>query len=315
VPFPKDYLIGIDLQQRDFEDYGKPSYLGGEFSEKGWWYFYLYAIAIKMPLGVWLVVMAAIACRLLGKVDWHGRDDLMLMAPPIAVFVAAASKWGFTQHMRYVLPCFPYGLIWVSQAVAVLAPTILDPRLSQSGDRQNSLLQRVYQPGLGQVALVAGIIWYASSSLWIYPHSLSYFNEAIGGPLNGGEHLLHSNFDWGQDVYYVREWRDKNEGVEPFFLIYYGYFNPADFGIEFSLPDIVTDQTGDETSAGTGSFGPGFYAVSATFLYGYPWHAPNGKGGRETLNPTVLARLRQRTPAARLGYSVFLYDVEASGGD
>ena len=45
--------------------------------------------------------------------------------------------------------------------------------------------------------------WYISSSLWVYPHSLSYFNESIGGPLNGPEHLLGSSVDWGQDELYV----------------------------------------------------------------------------------------------------------------
>jgi hypothetical protein len=49
-------------------------------------------------------------------------------------------------------------------------------------------------------ALVA---WFIASSLWIYPHSLSYFNESIGGPLNGPNHLLGSNVDWGQDLRYA----------------------------------------------------------------------------------------------------------------
>jgi hypothetical protein len=52
--------------------------------------------------------------------------------------------------------------------------------------------------------LVAGSFsWFMASSLWIYPHSLSYFNEAIGGPCNGPDHLLGSNLDWGQDLKYV----------------------------------------------------------------------------------------------------------------
>ena len=34
VPFPKNYLFGIDIQQRDFEDYGRPSYLRGQWQGK-----------------------------------------------------------------------------------------------------------------------------------------------------------------------------------------------------------------------------------------------------------------------------------------
>lgn len=49
-------------------------------------------------------------------------------------------------------------------------------------------------------SLVASLAcWTIGSSLWVYPHSLSYFNESIGGPLNGAAHLLGSNVDWGQD--------------------------------------------------------------------------------------------------------------------
>jgi hypothetical protein len=52
------------------------------------------------------------------------------------------------------------------------------------------------------------ICWTVSSSIWIYPHSLSYFNESIGGPLNGPDHLLGSNVDWGQDIRYLQWWFD-----------------------------------------------------------------------------------------------------------
>jgi hypothetical protein len=60
---------------------------------------------------------------------------------------------------------------------------------------------------LFSASLVAVLLaWFITSSLWIYPHSLSYFNESIGGPLNGPEHLLGSNVDWGQDLRYLKLW-------------------------------------------------------------------------------------------------------------
>jgi len=40
IPLPSDYLKGIDIQTRDFEQ-GLPSYLCGEWRSHGWWYFYL----------------------------------------------------------------------------------------------------------------------------------------------------------------------------------------------------------------------------------------------------------------------------------
>ena len=47
VPLPKNYVQGIDLQKVDFET-GMYSYLGGTWNDNGWWYFYIYAAAIKM---------------------------------------------------------------------------------------------------------------------------------------------------------------------------------------------------------------------------------------------------------------------------
>jgi hypothetical protein len=54
------------------------------------------------------------------------------------------------------------------------------------------------------------LAWSVGSSLWYYPHSLSYFNELVGGPMGGPKHLLDSNIDWGQDLFYLKDWLDAN---------------------------------------------------------------------------------------------------------
>ena len=57
------------------------------------------------------------------------------------------------------------------------------------------------------IFLVASV----ASTLSVYPHQLTYFNELSGGPANGYKHLLHSNVDWGQDGVFAREWLIQNE--------------------------------------------------------------------------------------------------------
>ena len=43
VPLPRQYVLGLDLQKRDFEDWRRPNYLRGEWrTGGGWWYYYLY---------------------------------------------------------------------------------------------------------------------------------------------------------------------------------------------------------------------------------------------------------------------------------
>jgi hypothetical protein len=220
VPFPKNYLLGIDLQQKDFEHYGRPSYLRGEWRDHGWWYYYLYACAIKVPLGLWalgLVTLLVSFQRKLSKgrqtakhqrLTTPFRDQFILLFPAVVIFVVVSSKAGFSEHFRYVLPSFPFFFVWVSQLLPMsnFKDVLRKILFSYSGGvvcsahpfktlcRSQSMLT---PPIL--------ITWLAASSLWGYPHSLSYFNESIGGPLNGAKHLLGSNVDWGQDFRYLKQ--------------------------------------------------------------------------------------------------------------
>jgi hypothetical protein len=88
-------------------------------------------------------------------------------------------------------------------------------------------------------ALVAfSSCWILASSLWFYPHSLSYFNELVGGPENGPQHLLGSNFDWGQDLRYAIWWLESNSKLRsgPVCLAYAGSFNPTFVGLDWTVP-------------------------------------------------------------------------------
>lgn len=128
VPVPKNYLLGIDLQQLDFENYGRPSYLRGEWREHGWWYYYLYAVAIKVPLGLWalaaIVLLCRFGCHLNHLLQGTAGQEVALILPCIALFVVASAKTGFSEHVRYVLPTFPYAFIWTSQIAQVFQKTV-----------------------------------------------------------------------------------------------------------------------------------------------------------------------------------------------
>jgi 4-amino-4-deoxy-L-arabinose transferase-like glycosyltransferase len=131
VPFPKNYLHGIDLQQRDFEYYGRRSYLRGEWQDHGWWYYYLFASAIKIPFGLWmlaiLVFISRAVCpaadlpRVLDRPPRAYRDEFILLFPAIVIFAIASAKYGFSEHFRYVLPSFPYFFIFISQLASTAA--------------------------------------------------------------------------------------------------------------------------------------------------------------------------------------------------
>ena len=330
VPFPGNYVRGIDLQQRDFENFRRPSYLRGHWQDRGWWYYYLYAVAIKVPVGTLLAGILAIVFRTLEAPARAGiRDELILLVPPLIIFLVVSSKTGFSHHMRYVYPCFPFIFVWISRtAWALVCLTKTDHAGPQSAFRSTLILP---------TCVSFGIVWSVCSSLWVSPHSLSYFNELAGGPGGGANHLLNSNIDWGQDLLFLREWMNEHADdlhAEPFHLAYYGYFDPADVGFSEVLPwpapaspNRSSSEPENEHVESSLQLRPGYYAISVNLLKGFPWTARDGLQSErlpaqfnplsERLDDSLLDYFRNRKPCGRAGYSILIFYVsdEASVGD
>jgi hypothetical protein len=292
VPLPANYLQGIDVQQRDFEEFGRQSYLRGEFSNKGWWYYYLYGLTVKVPLGLWALLIFAVGTRITrcvqafrgkcesnAKVNW--RDEIAVLVPLFAILALVSSQSGFSHHFRYILPIFPFAFIWISQVAEYVSRT---SRL---------------------VVALAGL-WFVGTSLSVYPHSLSYFNELAGGPRGGHAHMIHSSIDWGQDLLYLKHWVDEHPEAKPLHLIYCGDFDPQLLGIEFEAPEFTHPPDG---SLSTLLLKPGWYAVSVNFLRGYEWRAPIGDGRFVTVPQDSCTALLEREPAALAGYSIYVYEI------
>jgi 4-amino-4-deoxy-L-arabinose transferase-like glycosyltransferase len=287
VPVPANYLQGIDVQRADFEHFDLPSYLAGEWRSTGWWYYYLYGLAVKVPIGTWaLVVLAAVARCTNG---WRrSRDDAVVLAPLLAILVLVSSQTGLNHHFRYVLPIAPYAFVWVSAAVICRAKLVRAAAL---------------------VALLGTVL----SSLAVYPHSLSYFNELAGGPRGGADHLIHSSIDWGQDLTYLKEWLLQHPEARPLRLAYYGPLDPSCLGIEYSFPKFSLSEKPPHRSQL--SLEPGWYAVSTNFVRGAPFRAPAGRGRVEWLTPGACVELLEHKPAATAGFSIDIYHITGEEGN
>jgi len=280
VPVPKDYLMGIDVQTWDFE---RPtySYLAGEWRARGWWYYYLYALAVKAPLGTWVLLFLALAVSLFGKgysAPW--RDESVVLAPVAAVLLLVSSQTGMNHHMRYVLPVFPFAFIWVSKVAQAL---------------------KFRQTAVAVIA-AGGLAWSVASSLWVYPHSLSYFNELAGGPTGGHSHLDNSNIDWGQDLLYLKEWYEAHREARPLGLAYFGSCDPKIAGIEFLPPPHGPSRLDTRRSPTAQSFGPlpGWYAMS---IHEILRHGADYE------------YFLQFEPVAMAGYSIYIYHVTREEAD
>ncbi len=279
VPLPANYVHGIDVQKYDFE-VGKWSYLRGEHKRGGWWYYYLYALGVKTPLGTlclatMAITLAPVSCKY--RLPW--RDEFVVILPAVAVLVLVSSQTGFNRYIRYVLPALPFLFVSIS-------------RVGRAFDS-------------GPIALrIATLVLLASTvvgSLRVFPHSMSYFNLLAGGPRGGPEHLLDANIDWGQDLLFLKRWIERHPEARPFHLQYFGLFDPKVAGVE-ALPvplGVSSEITSVDDPSSLGPQ-PGWHAVSVNDVYGYR-HNDQSHG--------QYMYFQKFEPVDMAGYSIYIYHI------
>ena len=189
-----------------------------------------------------------------------------------------SSQTGFNHHLRYVVLSFPFLFIWIAK----LAKPGVTSRLGRSA------------PALALVSVV-------TSSLWIYPHSLSYFNELAGGPRNGHAHLggvdIDTNIDSGQDLLYLKRWIDDHPSTGLMWIAFNGLYDPSLACIDYrKLPSVspANSEGSPPAPAPDGPLPPGWYALSINKIRS-PTHQYDHF---MALQPTAMA-----------GYSIYIYHV------
>ena len=280
VPLPADYVRGIDVQRRDFES-GWLCYLAGEWRSPGWWYFYLYALCVKTPLGTLFLVATALMLTLRRhRVCAAWRDELSVWLPVAAILILVGSQTGL-QCLRYALPVAPFAFVGAGQLA----------RFWQRGR---------WKIGVGAFVLLGGA---ALSSMSVYPHSLAYFNEAVGGPAQGHAHLVDSNLDWGQDLLRLKDWIDRHPEARPLHVACFTHLDPHLAGIDFQLPPLSPSRKSEATLE------PGYYAVSINYVQGMAFPVPNAQGRFRRIPVDALGYFRRYRPFAQVGYTLFIYHI------
>jgi hypothetical protein len=295
LPVPANFVQGIDHIKWEFER-GMASYLRGEWKHGGWWYYYLYAAMVKVPVG--LLVLGSVTLVVTGRQLWRARqqgelapamfDDLVLLAPGVCVLVLVSSQTGFNHHFRYVLPALPFFFIWIGK----LGRWFEGP--SQAG----------------QLLVLSMVGWAVASSLWVYPHSLSYFNEIAGGPAHGNRHLHNSNVDWGQDLVYLREWLERHPDVKRIGVAPYHWVDLHTMGLPSFKPNRWPPRDWNRTE-GDEQIGPqpGWFAISMNHLVGEPAKSHWGKTSEEYPDDPSRSYFTHFAPVDRIGYSMNIYHV------
>lgn len=202
--------------------------------------------------------------------------------------------------MRYVLPCFPAIFIWTSQLVAERR----EVELPKEASTATSLAAITRGPRALRLLPVFCLAWLVCSSLWLFPHSLSYFNELSGGPTRGHQHLVHSNIDWGQDIRHLVWWQESHPHGQPFYLAYFGGVDPANLGVSCDGISPEAPKVAD-----LANLPAGWYGISINLLRGYPWTVSDGNGKAVTFGPNAFAAFLELEPFDRVGYSIYIYRI------
>jgi hypothetical protein len=205
-------------------------YLGGEFSARPWWYYHLYAAALKTPVPLLPLFPIGAVVLVRRRADWTER---LLALGPIVAVVGASCFDPANLGLRRILPAYPFAILAAAQAVRLGLPRA---------------------PCVALLGLLA--LWQSASVLRVTPHHLSYFNELAGGPTRGMLYLDDSNIDWGQDLPSLRRWLDAHPGL-PARLDYFGTARPETYGIDLPAMDEATEVCAPR---------PAVYVVSAHLL-------------------------------------------------
>ena len=234
-----EFFRGI-WQQKKHNDRGHKSYLLGEYSTHGWWYFFPLVFLIKTPLSFLFFVLVGsirLAFKSIRTKDWQYFIPI-LTAVGIMLSVMPAN---INLGIRYILIVYPL--------LAVIA-----------GYGATYLLKVQKWPIIMRTIFAILLAWYIFSTSFSHPDYIAYFNEiAVESP---ERFRGDSDLDWGQDLQRLSI-ELKNRNIKEFSLAYFGSADPN----KFNLPPFTSLKRHESTT--------GWVAISLNKLIDFEGDPPH----------------------------------------
>ncbi len=266
---------------------GHPAYLLGEVRVGGWWYYFPVIFLAKTPLPILflLLLAAVVAWRAVGR---SGLRRFVQQNEPLLWLLLVALAW-FAMAMASRINVGYRHLLPILLPLYLLMAQLARPSVWQSRPLRWSAI-----PAAIALAIV---------SLTLHPHYLAFFNLAAGGPAGGWRIAVDSNLDWGQDVQALADFARQND-ITAMHTALFTNTPPQVYGVPAAPIPVWPAPQPDPLLATYYAPRPaaGWYAISATHLQGVFLD-----------DPTMFAYFREQEPTARVGYSIFVYEVPADG--
>jgi len=254
-----------------------PHYFLGHVHPSSWIWFPSACLLLKTPLPFLFLASVGLAWAFRGRSP-GARTLFVWGALPATLYWVMLS---FVHHfigIRRILLVYPLLCMLIGGAYTTL--------------EKKSARTRYLCFGLG--------LWYAASSIALFPRYLSYFNELAGGPSRGYRFLLHCNSDWGQGLKALGIYLHEQQ-ARSIYLSYFGSATPQLYGIHFVSVGPVTDLNvllADEPGLDPRREAKVLFAIST-----------NNAAGLYFPDPTLFSWLKTRTPTTIVMDSILVYDV------
>ena len=176
------------------------SYLLGETSVHGHWYYFPLVFVVKLPTATVIAALLLLLAR--PRLGWNLA---VVGAFPVAYLVYSMAS-NLNIGVRHLLPVLPFLYLGLGVAAA------------QS--RRAAVLT-------GALAVFA-----MAETLHATPDFVAFFNLPAGGAKGGLRILGDSNLDWGQDLPALADWAEKHADKK-LYLSYFGLAEPAAYGVKY----------------------------------------------------------------------------------
>lgn len=274
---PTDFVTGVYWQLHHSRE-GHSAGLLGMYSQRGWWYYFPVAFALKTTIPFLLLSLSSLAWgmyRLIWKREWR----LLVLLVPFAVYTGFMLMSPIDIGIRYYLPAYTF--------LFILSGGLVDALLSK---------QRSWRLAWASVVIIA-LSWMCFEAVRAYPNYMPYMNQLASSRPHWW-YLSDSNVEWGDDVKELAIYlRDRGETRTRAMLLG-GFISLGFYGVGY-----------EDALAPPGESVPRYTALGASFLNGstVPFYEVDGRRVSNEQRVNAFDSFRRRTPETVIGNSIYVY--------
>lgn len=288
------YAFGFLMASKRASE-GGLNYFFGDISYDSHMTYFLAAFLIKEPLDIHILILIAIYSLLRSQLSIKKNFTEFVLFLFIIFYLLISMAGNLNIGIRHILPVYPFIFVLISATIFRKLESMPNFEFIPSFSIFKKIFSFYFYKFLTYAVVFILLIWYAVSSVLVFPNFLTYFNEIVGGPANGYKYLSDSNSDWGQSLKSLARFVEKND-IDQIHLDYFGNGYPEYYLKEKYIP--WSSKKGAPR---------GWFAISVHYL-DMATGIPHGSFKIETEDSYIW--LRGKNPQEKIGNSIFVYYFE-----